>query len=174
MNHFVEGLTEVRVKDMEEAYLVLRKGQQNRKVFSTLLNRCSSRSHGIFTIKIIKLPVVNGDVIEDPAAIRATRFSVLDLAGSERAAKTKHTGERLQEGGNINKSLMTMGLCMTALRNNQANPQKKPESIPFRESRLTFLFQKVFMGQSRAVGLLSNFAGTPSVVFTRRFFFLFF
>lgn len=151
INHFVEGLTEVRVCDMQEASTVLRRGQRNRRVFSTLLNQHSSRSHGCFTVKIVKLPVINGSVVEDPSVIRATKFSVLDLAGSERYTKTRNVGERLQEAGNINKSLMTLGKCMAALSQNQSNPSKKPLNIPYRESKLTFLFQKVFQGQSRAV-----------------------
>ena len=122
---FIPGLIEVRVRNLEEAYLVLRKGQKNRQVFSTLLNGQSSRSHGVFNIKLIKLPIVNGEVIEDPSVIRATRFSIVDLAGSERYTKTKNTGDRLREAGNINKSLMCLVRCMEVLRNNQANAHRK-------------------------------------------------
>jgi len=43
---------------------VLKKGQKNRQVFSTILNAFSSRSHGIFTLKVMKLPIINGEVIE--------------------------------------------------------------------------------------------------------------
>ena len=39
----------------------------------------------------------------------------MDLAGSERVSKTGASGDRLQEGGNINKSLTTLGLVISAL-----------------------------------------------------------
>ena len=46
---------------------------------------------------------------------RAAKVSLVDLAGSERVSKTGASGDRLQEGGNINKSLTTLGLVISAL-----------------------------------------------------------
>ncbi|TNN65113.1 Kinesin-like protein KIF20A [Liparis tanakae] len=48
-------------------------------------------------------------------------FSLCDLAGSERCNKTKTFGERLREAGNINTSLLILGKCISALRNNQTD-----------------------------------------------------
>ncbi|GLD53476.1 kinesin-like protein KIF20A isoform X2 [Lates japonicus] len=76
-------------------------------------------------------------------------FSLCDLAGSERCNKTKTIGERLKEAGNINNSLLILGKCITALRNNQTD-RMKSSYIPFRESKLTKLFQAVFCGKGRA------------------------
>jgi kinesin family protein 13 len=44
-----------------------------------------------------------------------SRISLVDLAGSERSSKTGATGDRLKEGANINKSLTTLGLVISAL-----------------------------------------------------------
>ena len=43
----------------------------------------------------------------------------MDLAGSERSAKTGATGMRMKEASNINASLMTLGKCFNAMRRNQ-------------------------------------------------------
>ena len=42
-------------------------------------------------------------------------INLVDLAGSERAASTGATGDRLQEGSNINKSLSVLGKVISAL-----------------------------------------------------------
>lgn len=46
------------------------------------------------------------------------RLTVCDLAGSERC-KEQRNGERMKEANNINTSLLTLGRCIAALRNNQ-------------------------------------------------------
>jgi kinesin family protein 18/19 len=42
-------------------------------------------------------------------------LSIIDLAGSERAAATTNMGQRMVEGANINKSLLALGNCINAL-----------------------------------------------------------
>ena len=49
------GLQEVQVSSVEEAMLLLKLGLRHRHVASTRLNYQSSRSHTIFTIKLIKM-----------------------------------------------------------------------------------------------------------------------
>lgn len=44
-----------------------------------------------------------------------SKIHLVDLAGSERADATGATGARLKEGGNINKSLVTLGNVISAL-----------------------------------------------------------
>ena len=47
------------------------------------------------------------------------RISIVDLAGAERSAKTGATGARVKEAGQINKSLLTLGKCIDAMKYNQ-------------------------------------------------------
>jgi kinesin family protein 1 len=46
---------------------------------------------------------------------KVSKISLVDLAGSERQSKTAATGERLKEAANINKSLSTLGMVISAL-----------------------------------------------------------
>ena len=63
---------------------------------------------------------------------------LVDLAGSERASTSGATGTRLREGGNINKSLTTLGRVIASLADVEAaelKGQKKKELvIPYRDS----------------------------------------
>ena len=53
---------------------------------------------------------------------------MIDLAGSERAAKTDNVGMRQTEGANINRSLLALGNCINAL----ADQSKRASHVPFR------------------------------------------
>ena len=44
-----------------------------------------------------------------------SKIHLVDLAGSERANASGATGQRLKEGGHINKSLVTLGSVISAL-----------------------------------------------------------
>ncbi|XP_022794646.1 kinesin-like protein KIF20A [Stylophora pistillata] len=143
-NPYIKGLREIYVSNADEAYKILKIGQNNQRIASTKLNQCSSRSHCIFSIKVLR--VVD---VDDPHVARVSRLSFVDLAGSERYSKTQSKGDRLKEAGNINTSLMTLGKCLEYLRYNQKN-SNQPLIIPFRESKLTRLFQGFFCGKGRA------------------------
>ncbi|CAM0137021.1 unnamed protein product [Umbelopsis sp. WA50703] len=151
---YISGLTEVRVHNLQEAYAILHEGQRNRAIYSTLLNNTSSRSHSIFTIKIVRVMIEDKDyIIEDPSYATLSKLSIVDLAGSERHRNTLNSGQRLKEAGNINKSLMVLGQCMDILRLNQKRVDmgKKPAIVPFRHSKLTDLFKSSFQGDGKAV-----------------------
>ncbi|XP_063963250.1 kinesin-like protein KIF20B isoform X2 [Lytechinus pictus] len=142
---YIKGLKQIRVNSADEAYRILKIGQRNLSIAATKLNHCSSRSHCIFSIKVLR--VVD---VEDPHVARVSHLSFCDLAGSERYTRTQNTGERLKEAGNINTSLLTLGKCIHALRYNQNHPKVHPKIIPFRESKLTRLFQSFFLGKGKA------------------------
>ena len=57
-------------------------------------------------------------------------MSLVDLAGSEKVSKTGSDGDRLKEGCNINKSLHTLGLVISALADNSTQQSKKVKHIP--------------------------------------------
>ncbi|ORE19140.1 kinesin-domain-containing protein [Rhizopus microsporus] len=151
---YIAGLKEVRVQSIDEAYAILLEGQRNRAEYSTMTNPTSSRSHSIFTIRIVRVPIDENDyIIEDPVYATVSRFSIVDLAGSERYRNTLNFGQRLKEAGNINKSLMVLGQCMETLRLNQVKIAmgKKPMMVPYRHSKLTELFKSSFEGDGKAV-----------------------
>ncbi|ESO82312.1 hypothetical protein LOTGIDRAFT_134756 [Lottia gigantea] len=143
---YIKGLKEVNVTTADEAYKILNIGQRNLSTACTKLNHSSSRSHCIFNIKIIRNVILN-----DPSVCR---LSLCDLAGSERSSKTLSQGDRLKEAGNINTSLMTLGRCIEMLRFNQ-NHKENNRIIPFRDSKLTRLFQNFFCGRGKAAMIVN-------------------
>uniref|UniRef100_A0A0N5A3B2 Kinesin-like protein n=1 Tax=Parastrongyloides trichosuri TaxID=131310 RepID=A0A0N5A3B2_PARTI len=144
---YVEGLTEIEVTSTDEVLMHYEKAQERRKVAETRLNHQSSRSHSIFQIKIVMAPFEgNGYHPEtDPNKIIVSQIVLVDLAGSERANRTRNKGERLVEASKINNSLMSLRQCFEKLRENQRNP-KQQSIISYRDSKLTHLFKKYFLG----------------------------
>lgn len=157
----VRGLRDVTVSTYEQAMQILEQGRTNRQVAETKLNTDSSRSHSIFTIKLCTVPkehvVPMKEVQENPGKyVRYTKLSVIDLAGSERAKRTNNQGARLVEANNINQSLLTFKRCLDALRHNQLHPNRPKQAVPFRDSKMTRLFQDYFSnGTGRAVMLVN-------------------
>ncbi|KTF90598.1 hypothetical protein cypCar_00024183 [Cyprinus carpio] len=140
-NSFIKDLRWVQVSSVDEALKVMKLGKKNQSISSTKLNILSSRSHSIFSVRILKVEDVGIPRVES-----VSELALCDLAGSERCAKTQNKGERLKEAGNINTSLLSLGKCINALRNNQQARQH----IPFRESKLTHYLQGYFTGRGKA------------------------
>ncbi|XP_051936737.1 LOW QUALITY PROTEIN: kinesin-like protein KIF20B [Hippocampus zosterae] len=141
-NAFVKDLRWVQVDSAHEAYQVMKLGKKNQSFSSTGINQLSSRSHSIFSIRILRMK-------DDQCArvVAVSELCLCDLAGSERCAKTQNRGERLKEAGNINASLLILGKCINALRHNQH--AKLPQHVPFRESKLTHYLQAFFCGRGK-------------------------
>ena len=148
-NMYVHAVTEIEVKSSEEAFEVFQRGQRWRRVAHTALNTESSRSHSVFTIRLVQAPLdCDGEqVIQDKRVVCVTQLSLVDLAGSERTNRTKNTGQRLREAGNINNSLMTLRSCLEILRENQIQGTSK--MVPYRDSKLTHLFKNYFDGEGQ-------------------------
>ncbi|XP_034753994.1 kinesin-like protein KIF20B isoform X2 [Etheostoma cragini] len=142
-NAFVKDLRWVQVNSAEEAYKVMKLGKKNQSFSSTRLNQLSSRSHSVFSVRILRI-----EDIGTPRVHSVSELCLCDLAGSERCAKTQNIGERLKEAGNINTSLLILGKCINALRHNQQ--AKLLHHVPFRESKLTHYLQGFFCGRGKA------------------------
>lgn len=143
----MHGVTEVEVKSVEEALNIFHTGQKRKRMGHTILNAESSRSHSVFTIRLVQAPVdqLGEYIVQDRNKITISQLSLVDLAGSERTNRTKNTGQRLREAGNINNSLMTLRNCLEILReNNMSGAFKK---VPYRDSKITHLFKNFFDGE---------------------------
>ncbi|XP_026170456.1 kinesin-like protein KIF20A [Mastacembelus armatus] len=141
-NAFIKDLRWVPVNSSDEAYRVMKIGRKNQSFSSTRLNQLSSRSHSIFSIRILRV-----DDVGVPRVLGISELALCDLAGSERCSRTQNTGERLKEAGNINSSLLALGKCINAMRLNQN--AKFQHHVPFRESKLTHFLQFFFCGAGR-------------------------
>ncbi|XP_013166112.1 PREDICTED: kinesin-like protein KIF20B [Papilio xuthus] len=127
-NVYVKGATQVFVKTGEEAYDVMVAGKHNLQVAATGVNARSSRSHCIFTITMLT---------ETEAGCRVSSVRLCDLAGCERARRTRNAGARLAESRAINTSLHVLERCLRTLRQRQR--ARTDALVPYRESKLTRL-----------------------------------
>ncbi|XP_072002386.1 kinesin-like protein KIF20A isoform X1 [Engystomops pustulosus] len=141
-NPYVKDLNWINVQSADEAWKLLRVGRKNQSFASTHLNQNSSRSHSIFSIRILHL---QGSHDFTP---KISELSFCDLAGSERC-KDQRSGDRLKEATNINTSLHTLGRCIAILRQNQQNKLRQ-NVVPFRDSKLTRVFQAFFTGRGKS------------------------
>ncbi|NXL87836.1 KI20A protein, partial [Alectura lathami] len=142
-NPYVKDLNWINVHDADEAWKLLKLGRKNQSFASTHMNQNSSRSHSVFSIRILHLQGGGSEIIP-----KISELSLCDLAGSERC-KDQKSGDRMKEANNINTSLHTLGRCIAALRQNQQS-RLKQIVIPFRDSKLTRVFQGFFTGRGRS------------------------
>lgn len=134
----VRGLEEVIVSNKNEVYKLLEKGSKRRQTAATLMNAQSSRSHTIFTITVH----IKESTIENEDIVRVGKLNLVDLAGSENIGRSGAIERRACEAGNINKSLLTLGRCITSL-------VEQTPHIPYRESKLTRLLQDSLGGKTK-------------------------
>ncbi|XP_031725122.1 kinesin-like protein KIF20A isoform X1 [Anarrhichthys ocellatus] len=141
-NPYVKDLAWIHVRSAEEAWRILRAGRRNQSFASTHLNQNSSRSHSMFSIRVLHVRPET----DSAQATHISELTVCDLAGSERC-KEQRNGERMKEANNINTSLLTLGRCIAALRHNQNNKSRPPQVVPFRDSKMTRVLQGFFCGR---------------------------
>ena len=142
----VQGVTEFGASTADEILELLHRGNLHRTVEPTAANQVSSRSHAVLQVTIEqseRTAHVTGNV-------RIGKLSMVDLAGSERASKTDNKGARLKEGANINRSLLALGNCITALAD-----KKRVGHVPYRDSKMTRLLKDSLGGNCRTVMIAS-------------------
>ncbi|KAB7497065.1 Centromere-associated protein E [Armadillidium nasatum] len=120
---------------------VMSDGDKRRKVGETNMNERSSRSHSIF--RLIIESKERGDK-DCQGAITVSHLNLVDLAGSENASQTGAVGERLREGGSINRSLFMLGRVISQLSEGE-------QHINFRDSKLTRILQNSLGGNAKTV-----------------------
>ncbi|XP_069807137.1 stAR-related lipid transfer protein 9 isoform X2 [Dendropsophus ebraccatus] len=170
---YVQGLSQHVVTEYEQVVALLEQGMENRITAATHVHDASSRSHAIFTIQYTQA------MLEDnlPSEI-ASKINLVDLAGSERASPN-YCKDRLTEGSNINRSLVTLGIVISALAQNSqmssscqsinsilsdgdsglpgspsgsgtAGSRRQP-FVPYRDSILTWLLKDSLGGNSKTI-----------------------
>ncbi|XP_031429763.1 kinesin-like protein KIFC3 [Clupea harengus] len=123
----VPGLRVIEVKSFQHIKKILAMARRNRITFGTQMNQHSSRSHALLMITVQGIDLATGTKTTG-------KLNLVDLAGSERVWKSGAEGERLKEAQNINRSLLSLGDVIQALRGRSTH-------IPFRNSKLTYLLQ---------------------------------
>lgn len=148
-NTYVSDLTIIDVCSSREVSYLLERAAQSRSVGRTQMNEQSSRSHFVFTLRILG---VNESTEQQVQGV----LNLIDLAGSERLSKSGSTGDRLKETQAINKSLSSLSDVIFALA-------KKEEHVPFRNSKLTYLLQPCLGGDSKTL-MFVNISPDPTSV----------
>eukprot|EP00762_Andalucia_godoyi_P003731 ANDGO_08600.mRNA.1 Kinesin-like protein KIN-5B len=147
----IVGANEVSVGNVTEALGLIQDGIARRAQAATAMNETSSRSHAVFTIKLCCL-------LDNFELQEISRFAVVDLAGSERVGKTNTKGHKLVEASKINTSLMVLGRVFEKLRQvsqHKATGSNEQVVIPFRDSKLTRMFQDKMSGGAKVMMILN-------------------
>ncbi|XP_072044645.1 uncharacterized protein [Amphiura filiformis] len=130
---YVENLFVVDCETQDDILAVLEEGMSQRSIAHNNINEYSSRSHTIMALQIdLEMPDPDD---ENLYITKHGRLSFVDLAGSEKVKELGSSGELLTETTNINKSLLTLGNCISAL----GDSRKRNGHIPYRDSKLTKL-----------------------------------
>ncbi|XP_069692259.1 kinesin-like protein KIF18A [Periplaneta americana] len=143
----IPGLSVHRIKDAEELFMLMARGNKNRTQHPTDANAESSRSHSVFQLYIRMTNRLNRH-------IKLMKLSMIDLAGSERGSATGCKGVRFAEGANINKSLLALGNCIKSLADGLKH-------IPYRDSKLTRLLKDSLGGNCQTV-MIANVSPSSS------------
>jgi len=141
---FVENLNETTVTSLGQVLKLIQIANSHRTMAATAMNKTSSRSHLIttFYLKLRKTPQAGGHKL-------SAKVNFIDLAGSEKVKKTGASGQRLKEAQSINSGLSTLSRVIESL-------VKKRQSIPFRDSVLTWILKDSLVGNTKTTIVITN------------------
>ncbi|CAB9527007.1 Kinesin-like protein [Seminavis robusta] len=139
----VVGNIRVPADSEEQVMKVLALAQSRRCVKATNSNAESSRSHMVFTLHF-NVAMKNG-------IKRSGRLNICDLAGSERLGKS---GANTVVKGDLMKETKAINSSLSVLSNVIEKLQAGSSSIPYRESKLTFLLQNSLGGNSKTLAIV--------------------
>lgn len=161
---YATPLKEEIVQSPNQLLRVIARGDLARRTSSTQFNARSSRSHAVVQIVVESRARAqdHGAYFEKetrrtdqimPGGVLVSTLSLIDLAGSEKAADNK---ERRTEGSHINKSLLTLGTVIGRLSHEDEKEKedgakssdKALKHLPYRDSKLTRLLQPALAGNS--------------------------
>ncbi|KAL4460357.1 hypothetical protein ABPG74_000108 [Tetrahymena malaccensis] len=145
---FVEDLSEWAVRNPQEVFQLIKKGNQSRATAATKMNDMSSRSHAVFIV-IVEQVFMDPDNDFQPTAAKTGKLNLVDLAGSERVSITGATGQRLEECKKINQSLSALGNVISALTDKKG---PRPH-IPYRDSKITRILEDSLGGNCKTTML---------------------
>ncbi len=159
---FCRGLSESKVTSPEDLLTLMHKAHEQRMTGETEMNKESSRSHCIFTLRVVaKRKLVDGSILEVGGKLHC-----VDLAGSECAKACGNAGKqqaaRERERMNINRSLLTLGRVVKLLKEKSEKPSASSSMrIPYRDSKLTRILQESLGGRCKTCLIATV---SPSVV----------
>jgi len=156
---------EEEVADGAAMASLLARGEENKRIASTAMNERSTRAHVLVVLRVRQRAPGQREHVE-------ATLSLVDLGGSERLSKSGaheglrsmgwkcgeqdeprptwqefyHSREKLQETTHINTSLLALKRCIQALNE---RPRVPGTRVPFRDSKLTLLLERIFTGESR-------------------------
>lgn len=139
---YIKGCKKVMCSDVSDIIKQLKKGEKNRTIGSTDMNKKSSRSHSLCIVEVVQHNSTTGFHIR-------SKLMLADLAGSESVRNTHAQGLELKQAQSINKSLTLLAHVIKKLSENRS------EHIPYRDSKLTRLLSEALGGNNQTHMLLT-------------------
>lgn len=104
---YVQDLSYHTVESAADFEQYVQEGQLKRALAPTTFNQSSSRSHAVLQMH----------VVFKSQQEYCPKLTIIDLAGSEKGNFEPHkkVEKTIQEGANINKSLLALGNCINIL-----------------------------------------------------------